>query len=253
MFVNGDIIDPDKLVEKRVKNTGDRAAKYSHIGTYNNGQIMYRTTLKKGLLHGNWESWYLHGVRRDSGKIRNNIPDGEWKIWYPSGQLKYHIHFNAVKYHGISNELYRQPKYKIYKISELPPEKAMLHLQSPFLFDPGGRRINLIMSYFSSELYKQYLMMQPEQYYSPFQKCLLHGEYVSYHENGQKKEQGVFINGLKDGVWEESIPGGFVSRGTYYHDKKVGEWRTYDVSGKPFQFRQYNHQGKLISQYDFKK
>lgn len=253
MLVNGYHIDPDKVAEKRLKISGDRAAKNSHTGTYSNGQLMYRTTLKKGFIHGSWESWYYNGARRDSGRMRLNIPDGEWKIWYPNGQLKFHVQFNSVKYHSIINEIDRQPKYKIYKISEFPREKAIVYLQSPFRVETLEGKIEIHKSSFSPELYKQSLLNEPGQYNSPFQNGLLHGAYIAYHENGQIKEQGVFINGMKDGMWEEFVSGGLVSRGTYYHGKKAGEWRTYDANGKPFQFKQYNHQGKLLSQYDFKK
>lgn len=253
MFVSEGKIDPDRRVEKRLNNNKSRTLISSHTGTYHNGQMMYRTSLKNGSLQGGWESWYFNGGKRDSGKIRSNIPDGEWKIWYPNGQVKFIIHFNSLKFHSISSELDRQPKHKLYRISSMPREQGMVHLQSPFLSaHPVGNK-KMQKFYFTLEDYRQSLFKEPTHYSTPFLHCLLHGEYIAYFENGQIKEQGIYINGLKDGVWEESNPEGWISRGTYYHGKKVGEWRTYDNNGRPTEFIQYNHQGKFLSSYEFNK
>ncbi|MFZ9660393.1 MAG: toxin-antitoxin system YwqK family antitoxin [Chitinophagaceae bacterium] len=253
-FVYIDFIDPDKRNDSRWGSGREKLKGLRYVGKYDNGQLMFRTTLKKGLLHGQWESWYVNGIKRDSGNIKSSIPNGIWKTWYPNGNLMYQVHFSSVKYHQITNEIFRQPKYKLYHLSELPREQAIIHLKSPFLKNKMDLSdISYALTPFSSDEYKKNLSNEMSEYGSPFNNAVLHGEFTSYYENGDLKEQGVLLNGLKDGVWEEKTKEGFYQRGTYFHGKKIGEWRLYNSNGKPIKFSQYSGHGKLLSEYDFNK
>lgn len=47
-----------------------------------------------------------------------------------------------------------------------------------------------------------------------FEGVLLHGKYVSFHNDQQLKEEGSFKNGLRDGLWKEWYPDGTLKETT---------------------------------------
>ena len=58
------------------------------------------------------------------------------------------------------------------------------------------------------------------------------GKNLCKYENGQKKSEGNFKDGKKDGVWTTYDTDGSISeKGSYKDDKKDGVWTTYDTDG----------------------
>ena len=57
-------------------------------------------------------------------------------------------------------------------------------------------------------------------------------EYVEYHENGQKKIVGIFINNKKSGAWSEWFEDGTQKySGNYLNGKKHGRWVEWEDEG----------------------
>jgi len=55
-----------------------------------------------------------------------------------------------------------------------------------------------------------------------YQHNVLHGTYVSYYENGKKKEEGKYVRGLKEGDWKTYDEDGDIDNTeTFKNDKSV--------------------------------
>lgn len=232
-----------------------------YIAYHENGTKKFFLVFKKNKLTGDWKSWYSSGMSCDSGRFSGNSPDGTWKGWYPDGSVRYTWNVSASKLSALKDELLRQPKIRQFAISQKHVSDAVKYYQSDYLFkQPVKRhkvsfRSNLVHS-------KSYDLNSIEQkvnrntveprndYVPPFPEMLLHGEYASFYPGGKIREEGVYLNGLREGVWEETTPEGIKKRGSYLHGFKSGEWRTYDQQGKLRQFTQYKN-GEVIEKYDF--
>lgn len=87
---------------------------------------------------------------------------------------------------------------------------------------------------------------------------------VYYFQNGQKKEERAYLNGLKHGQWttwnQEGIK---TAEAEYFNDEKHGKWFIYDADGtKRYAMRydrgkkvgiwyMWDENGKLISEKEF--
>src|SRR4030095_1079684 len=52
------------------------------VGYNVNGDTQYTGNYHRNKLFGEWRSWYENRQQCDSGRIVNDVPDGEWKGWY---------------------------------------------------------------------------------------------------------------------------------------------------------------------------
>jgi antitoxin component YwqK of YwqJK toxin-antitoxin module len=65
---------------------------------------------------------------------------------------------------------------------------------------------------------------------------IIDGYTIKYHANGQTRwSKGKVVNGKCEGYWEWYRLDGTLKRsGHFEQDKPVGEWTTYDKSGKGY-------------------
>lgn len=88
--------------------------------------------------------------------------------------------------------------------------------------------------------------------------------FITYHENGRVKEMGCFHNGRRDGAWKQYSDTGALLAAAKFRDGKsqgVWEFRTSDdkplgrltyIDGELAQGEQFNEQGELIAQRDYR-
>ena len=89
------------------------------IGYRNEKQLHFIVHIYKEKLHGGWQSFYNNNQICDSGSLNMGLPDGEWKTWYPDGQLKTVRNYSAEKYHFIKADLHRShPRHQQYRITQ---------------------------------------------------------------------------------------------------------------------------------------
>lgn len=240
---------------KRIADNGP------YIAYHENGTKKFFLVYKRSKLTGDWKSWYPSGMSCDSGRFSGNAPDGTWKGWYPDGSVRYTWNLSASKLSALKDELLRQPKIKQFAISHKHVTDAVKYYQSDYLFkQPVKRhrvnfRINLVhLKNYNLNSIEQKVnentVETTTEYVPPFPEMLLHGEFSSFHPGGKIREEGVYINGLREGLWEETTPEGIKNRGSYLHGYKSGEWRTYDKQGKLRYFTQFKN-GEVIEKYDF--
>ena len=233
------------------------------VGINDSGDTLYVTNLSKNQLAGTWRSWYPTKSLCDSGRLVKNVPDGEWKGWYANGQLKFVYHFNARKLAALKDELRRQPKTKFYHIANKPPEIAAEYYNAERIF---GHKSTSQKSIFLSKQINhkthhvtklktlvEYNTAEKDDhcYLPPFTEALLHGNYTEYYENGNVRKAGVYINGLREGMWEEYTETGVKAVGTYHHGHPHGEWRYYNEQGKLLKWKRFDTKGRVSEEFNF--
>lgn len=65
---------------------------------------------------------------------------------------------------------------------------------------------------------------------------IIDGYTIKYHANGKTRwSKGKIVDGKTDGYWEWYRPDGTLKRSGHFDSgEAVGEWVTYDSSGKPY-------------------
>jgi antitoxin component YwqK of YwqJK toxin-antitoxin module len=226
------------------------------------GDTVFIGNYKKSRLHGSWASWYPSRQRCDSGRIENSVADGTWKVWYPNGQPRFEYHFNARKLQSLKDEIRRQPKVRYYTISQLPPNEAALHYNARRIFghpvEPDG---SLLLSQkishkpYAPEALEKLSELNAQEgdrlYHPPFTEGLLHGSYISWNADGSVHESGLYLNGLREGMWEIYRDDQVKGVGTYKHGRPFGEWRYYNAQGKLLSWKRFDAKGQVAETHVF--
>lgn len=205
---------------------------------------LFTAATRRGKLNGNWQSWYPNGHLCDSGKLVNNLPDGEWKHWDENGELIAVRHYSVIKFQRVADEIhYYHPKRNFFRLSTLYQQNkqaALFHLSANYSF-PGKRKARQTSL---KELVQSNII--DYRFYNPvFEQCLHEGAYINYFPGGAIKDSGNYRNGLKHGKWihRESPEGGYW-QGNYHDGLKTKEWKLYDKAGKLTEIIVYDTHGK---------
>jgi antitoxin component YwqK of YwqJK toxin-antitoxin module len=226
------------------------------------GDTVYVGNFRKSRLHGDWASWYSNRQRCDSGRLENSLADGTWKVWYPNGKPRFEFHFNARKLQALKDEIRRQPKSRYYTLSQLPPTEAAIHYNARHIFGhqvQGSSSILLSQQVshkpYAPEAIEKLTELNAQQgdkrYHPPFAEGLLHGTYTSWKQDGSIHETGLYLNGLREGMWEiyreEKVKG----VGSYKHGRPFGEWRYYSAQGKLLSWKRFDARGHVAEEHHF--
>ncbi len=205
----------------------------------------------KDQLHGPWQSFFGNSQICDSGSLKKGLPDGEWKTWYPNGQLKTIRNYSAEKYHYIQADVKRNhPKLQRYKLSRLAQQRQNIQ---PF-FQPDYETT----AYPTSAAGLLHIIHyntdgDGSSYQPPFTRSLHHGLFVNFSGDGTIKDSGYYVNGLKHGIWKEtSTDNETLSNGFYDNGFKSGQWKYYNAQGQLLYTDIYSRTGEKERHY-FKK
>jgi antitoxin component YwqK of YwqJK toxin-antitoxin module len=227
------------------------------------GDTVFQGFVKKNRLHGSWASWYPGRQRCDSGRLVNAVADGAWKVWYPSGQPRFECNFNASKLNAIKDEIRKQPKNRYYALSQVPPSEAALHFSAAYLFGhhvPQNKAVILSQKIqhqpYAPEALDRITALNATEgdksYYPPFTEGLLHGTFTSWRPDGSLKETGLYLNGLREGIWEIYKEDQVKGVGTYRQGRPYGEWRYYSAEGRVLYWKRFDAKGQVSEEYHFK-
>ncbi|MCE7992268.1 MAG: hypothetical protein HEP71_09820 [Roseivirga sp.] len=76
----------------------------------------------------------------------------------------------------------------------------------------------------------------------PFKLIKEYEPYLTYHQSGQKKEEGTYHNGYLHGTWKEWHPNGLLkSSKNFTEGRPTGIWKTWNEAGKLI--KETNHGG----------
>lgn len=208
------------------------------------GKQLLHAQSKRSALWGSWQSWYPNGQSCDSGKLVQNIPDGEWKVWNEAGQLIALRHYNAEKYRKITEEIrLNHPRRSFYQLTALAKENrnlAIHYLSAAYSFPLG-----LNHKYHSiDELVRA--NTHGSSYQPVFAAGLHDGLYINFFTNGQTRDSGVYKDGLRSGHWvHRDQPGGFIYSGSYQQGVKNQQWKVYHPDGRLSELIEYRR-GEII-------
>lgn len=209
---------------------------------FHEGSRLYSTSSKRSRLNGNWQSWYTAGHPCDSGRLVNNLPDGEWKFWDEKGILKAIRTYDADKFSRVYEEIQRyNPKrsfYSIGAISHNNKEAAFRYLRSEYSFPVSKER-----KYFTSlRQLVQSNINGSDDYQPVFADCLHEGLYMNFFATGQVKDSGYYKDGVRHGKWEHyEAAGGNHWEGAYQNGTRVKEWKLYSSDKRLKQIIVYNN------------
>ena len=112
-----------------------------------------------------------------------------------------------------------------------PPEKGErdeLFADSPARPEPGHYEVPFLQEFYEDGT----LSFEAEQARNPNGVWLLHGLWTSWHENGQKLEQGRYDWNREDGLWQWWDENGQeIARGSFLQGKREGAWTFWYSSG----------------------
>lgn len=205
---------------------------------------------KKNNLHGKWTCWYKQGFVTDSGSMNKGIPDGEWRVYYPNGNLRYIRHFDAFLLRKIKNDIIRENRYSPYSLAALfkkNPAGAEKYLQAGYSF-PAQVHTAANSSSLMERVNHNVQIDDSGNYYPPFLEGLLHGIFVNYFPDGTTKDSGSYTYGLRDGLWQEwDEKENKIKKGLYHHGKKTGIWKYYSDSGKLITIKKFKEGNEVYA------
>lgn len=212
---------------------------------HNEGNKLFATSRKNSKLNGIWQSWYGTGALCDSGRLVNNLPDGEWKHWNEKGELLAIRHYSADKFHRITDEMLRyNPKRSFFYLRELyqkNKQAAINYLDVAYSF-PASRSVaihSLKQLVFSN-------ISKSDNYRPVFEQCLQDGLYMNFFPGGAIKDSGYYKNGVRTGKWvHRDFADGLWQQGAYHNSIKVKEWKTYHKNNKLSEIIFYDGKGHV--------
>lgn len=191
---------------------------------------------ERGRRVGNWQGTHDDGSLRYTGQFRNDRPYGEFRHYYPSGNLQA---INAYSQNGrvAHNQVF-------FESGKLMAEGKYVNQQKDstwrYYSEPDGGLLSV------------------EEYH----EGKLHGEVRNYFaQTGKLAERAHYQNGLREGPWEKFFPNGQpMVQGHYTHDLLDGELTIYypdgtvqtagqyDMGQQSGEWKHYDENGNLIQE-----
>lgn len=173
--------------------------------------------------------FYKSGIRSQEGKVgKDGLKTGWWKFWNENGVLMKEI-------------LYEKGTI----VNPLNPNDSIHYTGKIIGYHPNGKF--MMDGYVLDENFK-YECVQDEEmaYQDVFYTRFVDengmetykgysGMVKDYHINGNKREEGMMLNGLRNGLWKTYESNGNLSGiGYYKNGMKEGSWLYGDLSGIGF-------------------
>lgn len=202
----------------------------------------FTAQVKKGKLHGSWQSRHANGQLLDEGTLVKGVPDGEWKVWNAAGRLIAVRTFNADLFQRVKREVeLNHPKQYSFAVTARYKKEGrdavkFLQAGSSFVQQRALRTKDPVKLVQDNSI-------DLAHYHPVFNDCLHHGLYINYFENGVVKDSGYYKEGLRDGVWIHQTTEG-LWKGAYKNGIRYNEWKLYDATGKLSLIVFYNTNGK---------
>ena len=191
---------------------------------YKNGKIETENLYEDHRPNGLFTSYYETGQKREEGNYIIGFEEGRWNVWHENGQM-------------MTSGIFLKGE----EVGEWNFFSAEGKLTKKIIYSDTDRKIQ--------ELYDEY------------GKHIVNkgnGIYKEYYENGQKKQEGIYINGeyLLKNWWTETGEQSIID-GTGYqiikNDKgiKISEGK-YENSKQEGIWKYYSEQGVLLGKVNFK-
>lgn len=169
---------------------------------YDDGKLRAEGKYNKDIKEGAWKYYHRNGMTDQEGIYRNGKPEGEWRWYYPGGQiLREEAYYNGLQ-DGIMTE-YDEAGNIITKGEYLEGQEEgewFYHVgdnETEGSYAEGMR--NGIWKYYDlpAGMGKQKVL----RFEGRFIEDNPHDKHTWYWDNGNKKEEGEYNMGRKEGEW----------------------------------------------------
>lgn len=157
--------------------------------------------------HGLYQSWYESGLPKDSGQYVSGEKSGLWTRWYDADP--------AVKlWEGEYVDDKREGRWTYWRD---PSHAHMGHTGHDHAHN-GDQSATEMMAEVKHEHY---------------QNGLAHGQWISWHSNGQQADSMTYVSGQLEGMWRSYHPNGVrQSESNYLNGKLQGPIMIWDSLGQ---------------------
>ena len=194
-----------------------------HITYYDNGQIETIGQHKNGERVGQWKDFYPNGNLREEYSFTNDNKNKETKCYFKNGSLS----FELSKIDG----LYLQKKY--YESGELRFENQLENGYFKEYYKNGI--IKTSSNYRDWQLHGKwikYFQNGSVEWEVEYYNGLKHGFYKQFHSNNQLKLIGKLIKGKKEGEESQYYENGQLEWiGEFKANIPIKKWKHFDVNG----------------------
>ncbi|NTV82857.1 MAG: toxin-antitoxin system YwqK family antitoxin [Bacteroidales bacterium] len=195
IFRNGIMIGEGIVTEK-----GERDGFWKEY--FDDGRLRAEGKYNKDVKEGNWKFYHPNGIVEQEGTYLKGKPEGEWRWYYPGGEmLREELYYNGLL-DGLMTE-YDEEGNVITKGEYIEgKEEGEWFYRSGDNETEGsyaeGTRNGLWKSYdLPAGMGKQKIL----RFEGRFIEDNPHGKHTYYWDNGNKKEEGEYVMGRKEGDW----------------------------------------------------
>ena len=205
---------------------------------YPNGQLQKRWTERLDsagnfVKHGKIEAWWEAGGKAAEGTFDNGKYSGTWSFWDENGKKHTEFEFvggvwrRAVRVEDDGTTVFDFEKGAIIRIEGNGLKRTETEWQFPSDMEVGSR----VDSSPEEELDEWgFAWMDYQELTSKGHK---QGIYREWHDNGEKREEGTYVDGRKTGTWTSWHENGEKrEEGKYVDGKKTGTWITWYEKGQ---------------------
>lgn len=202
-----------------------------------------------GKKHGYWKKSDRDTLRYE-GKFEHGIPVGEFKYYYPSGNIKAKTVYsengtvaNTTMYYSTGPKMAEGVYINKIREGEWINYDGEDHIIAKVNYKNGLKSGEC--TYYYSEGGKLEIIN--------YENGVEHGNYVQYFNNQSVKMKGTYEHGEFHGVFAYYYPNGIINNtGKYVHNLREGVWSMTDDLGKPIVNVTYKN-GNVISREVFQK
>ena len=210
----------------------NKRAEQKMIYLYTNDALAGRGELSSDgqALNGDWTIYYPSGNVKARGRFKDSKKYGEWTHYFFSGKIKAKENYQNDK--QVGKQLY-------YSIQGLPiydqfyQDDKKEGVQTDYFINGN---IYSVTDYKAGKIngeYKEYYPGGQLKGIAQYANNIFSGPYTNYFENGQIKSSGNYQNGSLDGAYKEFYETGqLLSEGIYKNGSYEGEWKYYYDNGK---------------------
>lgn len=193
-----------------------------------NGKLKTSAVYTDSLLNGPMQNWYANGKKKNEYTYKDDYATGAFKEFHTNSTLKSEGTYND------SSQL--TGNYTIYdrngtKLSlQQGYEKGELNGLHTDYYSNGAKKDEYV---YKNNIIKKITCYEPDgkiRYQADEKEGVLAFRY--YFDNGQIKRTGNFVNGKREGVWNEYSGAGVItSIENWKDDMQMGEQKTFYASG----------------------
>jgi len=192
---------------------------------YEEGDIQSVSSFKNDVADGIFISYYQNGNIKDKQNYKNGNEEGEGLFYYENGQLEEKYFMKNGKLDGEAINYFEDGKIRhkaIYKDGIILEEEVH---ENNEIKKNTFKNEEIVQQ----DIYSKNKILKTTIFFLENGKTKI----ISYHENGNKKEEVFAINGLLDGEAFSYYPSGKIENKSFFKNgKREGESLTYYENGK---------------------